>query len=146
VIDRLKRAIDFAIAKEKEAEAFYKEWAERATQPAVKALFSEFAGMECEHARKLAQVSPEDLLAQGDAPPDLHISDYLVDVEATPNVTLQDAMILAMKREEAAVSLYEQLAQLTPAARALFGALAEEERRHKRLLESEYDDFILTED
>lgn len=143
--DILKEALDFAITKEKEAETFYKTWSNQVSNPAIQKLFTDLAEMERGHAEKLSRIAPEELIAQGPVPADLKLSEVLVEVEAQPNMTLQDALIVAMKREEAAVALYERLSQLGDKAQPLFSALAEEERCHKRLLETEYDDVVLTE-
>ncbi len=143
--DTLKEALDFATTKEKEAEEFYRTWSSQASDPAVKKVFSELAETERGHAEELSRIAPEDLIAQGAAPSDFRISDYLVEVEPQPGMSLQDALILAMKREEASVALYERLSQLGGNAQSLFAALAQEERRHKRLLEAEYDDVVLAE-
>ena len=143
--DALKKALDFATTKEREAEEFYRTWSGRASDPAVQRLFSELAETERGHAEKLSRITPEDLIAQGPVPSDLRLSDYLVEVAPQADMSLQDALILAMKREQASVALYERLSQLGGSARSLFSSLAEEERGHKRLLEAEYDDIVLTE-
>jgi len=145
VNDTLKEALDFAITKEKEAEDFYRTWSSRAANSAVQKLFSELAETERGHAERLSRLAPKDLIAQGPAPSDLRVSDYLVEVEPELSMNLQDALILAMKREEASVALYERLSRLGGSSQSLFTALAQEERRHKRLLEAEYDEVVLTE-
>lgn len=104
--DILKEALDFAITKEKEAETFYKTWSNQVSNPAIQKLFTDLAEMERGHAEKLSRIAPEELIAQGPVPADLKLSEVLVEVEAQPNMTLQDALIVAMKREEAAVALY----------------------------------------
>jgi len=143
--DDLQKTLDFAIAKEEQAETFYREWADKARIPGVKTLFAELAAMERAHAEKLRQATPSTLIAAPDTPSDLRLSELLVDIEASPSMSLQEAMIVAMKREEAAVELYERLATLGGDAQPIFQALAEEERSHKHRLEMEYDDSILTE-
>jgi rubrerythrin len=143
--DELQKTLDFAIAKEEQAEAFYREWAEKAQLPAVTSLFTELASVERAHAEKLRNATASSWVAGPDAPQDLKLSDLLVEIEASPAMSLQEAMIIAMKREEAAVELYERLATLGGDAQPLFRALADEERGHKHRLETEYDDVILTE-
>jgi len=145
VNNTLKEALEFATTKEREAEEFYRTWSNQASNPAVKTLFSELAESERGHAEKLSRIAPEDLIAQGPAPSDLRLSDYLVEVEPQPGTSLQDALILAMKREQASVALYERLSQLEGNAQPVFAALAQEEHRHKRLLEAEYDKVVLAE-
>ena len=144
--DQMRKALDFAIAKEMEAEAFYKEWAQKAKDPAVQGLFAELAGVEHGHMEILSNITPEEMTSSTVSDTqDIHLADLLVDVAASPKLTLQEAMILAMKREEGAVKLYSRLAELNGEAKSLFEALAKEEGRHKAQLEAEYDDNILIE-
>ena len=144
--DQLRKALTFAIEGEKEAEAFYKEWAEKAKDPAVKGLFSELAGVEHGHVEMLTRITPDEMIAGNSVEiADLDLSDVLVPVAASENMNIQEAMILAMKREEGAVKLYTRLAELNGEARALFEGLAKEEQRHKLDLERQYDDEFLAE-
>jgi rubrerythrin len=143
--DQLRKALDFAIAKENEAVTFYKEWAQKADDPTVRGLFAELAGVEHGHVEMLTHITPEEMASVSEIQPqDLGVSNWLVDIAAAPKMSLQEAMILAMKREENAVRLYTRLAEFNGEARSLFEALAREETRHKRQLEAAYDDEILT--
>ena len=74
----------------------------------------------------------------------LNIADYTVDVQVSPNLTYQDALILAMKKEKAAFKLYSDLAAANadPSMQSIFTMLAQEEARHKLRFEIEYDDFL----
>jgi rubrerythrin len=146
--DLVQKALDFAIAKEKEAEAFYRDWAEKVTDPSAKALLNELKAAERSHFEMLSRITVDELVAEGKGSsgrPDLKIAELLVDVDPTPSMSLQEAMVVAMKREATSVALYEKLAQLRGEAAALFHGLAEEERRHKSWLEKQYDEAILTE-
>jgi len=146
MLDQVRKALDFAVAKEREAEAFYKEWAEKAKDASLKALFAELAATEHGHMEMLSRITPEEMVSAGKQEvSDLSLSDVLVEVEASPKLDLQSAMILAMKREEGAVALYTRLAELGGEAQSLFEALANEERSHKLKLEADYDEHILTE-
>ena len=142
----LKKALEYAVRKEREAEAFYKKWAAVAQNPAVVALFAELAATERGHVEMLSRVAPSEVIASlTEGSKDLGLSDLLTEIEASKGMSIQEAMILAMKREEASAALYDKLAQLRGEAQSLFEALAKEERKHKRQLEAEYDEQILTE-
>lgn len=142
---KLRNVLDFAVAKEREAEAFYREWGGASENPAVIALFAELAATEHGHVEMLSRVTPDDLVAShAEEETDLKLSEMLVDVQASERMSIRDAMALAMKREEAAAALYDELSHLGGEAQSLFAALAKEERRHKRQLETEYDEHILT--
>ena len=75
---------------------------------------------------------------------DLKMADYLVDVAPRPQMSLAEILILAMKREKAAFSLYTRLASMIsdPDVRKLFLALAQEEAKHKLRFEIEYDEYL----
>jgi hypothetical protein len=75
---------------------------------------------------------------------DLKIADYLVDVTPGPDITYQQALTVAMKKEKAAFKLYNMLASSTDNKdlQSLFYALAQEEAKHKLRFEIEYDDSV----
>jgi rubrerythrin len=141
--------LDFAIKNEEEAEAFYIDLAEKMENPAMKTVFTGFASEEAGHKAKLLKVK-----ASGGFEPskkeilDLRIGDYLVrvDIEGTGNLSYQDALIVAMKKEKAAFKLYMDLRESVsdPELKELMLALAQEEAKHKLRFEVEYDDRFMT--
>ena len=68
-------------------------------------------------------------------------------LEPKTDISYQDALILAAKKEKAAFRLYTKLSDLAQDTelKQLFAALAQEEAKHKLRFEVEYDDFILEE-
>ena len=140
--------LDFAIASEVEAAAFYRDLAARASLPQMKATFEAFAREEDGHKVKLEKVKAGGTLKASSAKiADLMISDYVVEVEAAEADDYQAALIVAMKQEKAAFRLYSDLAATaeTAALQDVFLALAQEEAKHKLRFEVEYDDVILRE-
>jgi rubrerythrin len=112
----------------------------------MKEAFLEMAGEEEKHVKMLDSFKPKTVeQVRIQAIPDLQISDYLVDMDFTPDMKYQDLLILAMKREEAAHNLYLKLAheQGDPEVIKLFNILAQEEAKHKNRLEQEYDETVL---
>jgi rubrerythrin len=75
----------------------------------------------------------------------MKIADYLVPVEYDGDMSYQQILVLAMKREKAAFKLYSELAERVDEVpiRDLFLGLAEEEAKHKLRFELEYDEVIL---
>jgi hypothetical protein len=73
---------------------------------------------------------------------DLKLTDYLVDVDASDDISYQDALIVAMKRERAAYRLYSDMSEKVPEGelREVFVGLAKEEAKHKLFFESQYDE------
>ena len=140
--------LDFAIQGEQEAHDFYIDLADRVERPAMKKLLKQFAREEAGHKKKLESIKKGSRsFPYADDVVDLKIADYLVEVEPTGDLTYQEALILAMKREKAAFKLYTDLAALTSDKdlKIVFLSLAQEEAKHKLRFELEYDDKVLSE-
>lgn len=140
--------LDFAINSEQEAVDFYTEMAQNSQNMEMKEIFTQFAKEEMGHKAKLMNIkSTGQYKIQNQQVADLKIADYLVDVQPGPDMTYQEALILAMKREKNAFKLYMNLSDKAPTAelKDLFLSLAQEESKHKLRFELEYDDYILRE-
>ncbi len=140
--------LDFAIGEEEAAAQFYTQLAGHMTRPWMKAVFEDFAQEELGHKAKLLQIKEGSLLMSAKQEVrDLKIGDYLVEVEASPAMEYQDALIVAMKKEKAAFKLYSDLAAAAgdENVRNTFLMLAQEEAKHKLRFEVEYDDYVLIE-
>ncbi len=137
--------LDFAIGEEEGAVAFYTALAERAESPGMRKAFQEFAREEMGHKDKLMAVKSGETFNPSDqSVEDLKIGDYLVDIVPSPDMSFQDALILAMKKEKSAFRLYSDLAEVTSDERVrnVFLSLAQEEAKHKLRFELEYDDLL----
>lgn len=138
--------LDFAIEREQEAVDFYEGLAAQTDNSALKKTLTAFAGVEAGHKQKLISAkSGGSVVTTGGKVLDMKVGDYLVPVQPGPNMTLQDAMIIAMKREGAAMQLYTDLAAMVddPDLNALFTKLAREEATHKLTFESSYEEHFL---
>jgi rubrerythrin len=139
--------LEFAIAKEREAQEFYRRMAGMAQGAGMSRMFEEFVAQEARHEAKLKGVRQgRKALVPGGKVPDLKIAEYTAPVEPGPDMDYQDALDVAMHREKAAFALYSDLAGATddPELQELFSALAQEEAKHKLFLEREYDEHVLT--
>jgi rubrerythrin len=140
--------LDFAIRAEQEAVDFYTDLAAGSKNQQMKDVFIEFAEEEMKHKSRLLEIKENKSLAlSGELVRDMKISDYLVDMPASPEMTYADALVLAMKKEKNAFRLYTFLSEEAsdPLMKGLFLNLAQEESRHKLRFEVEYDEFILRE-
>lgn len=140
--------LDFAIENEQSAVDFYRELAEKATKSWVRDLFEEYAKEEEVHKANIEAVKAgQNLTPVSEKVLDLKLGDYLIEIEPTPDMDYQSALVLAMKREKAAFRLYTALAAKVENEeyRDLFLRLAQEEAKHKLHFEIEYDEHILTE-
>lgn len=145
-MNTIDEILDFAIEREQAAADFYDNLAGRVDAAWMKKMLLEFRDEELRHKGKLKSVKKgEKLLSSQQQVQDLKISDYLVDVEPSGDISLQDAMIVAMKREKLAYRLYSDLAAKAadPEIKELFLGLAQEEAKHKLYFEVQYDDQVM---
>lgn len=140
--------LDFAIEREQEAFDLYHGLATETDDSQLETLFTSFAKVEAAHKQKLEGIKEGvTYLPVRQNPVDLKIADYLVDVEPSPKMSFQDALVLAMKREQAAHALYIQMAQIVEDAllSELFSQLAKEESAHKIRFELLYEEIFMKE-
>jgi rubrerythrin len=112
----------------------------------MKKMLLEFAEEEQRHKERLLAVKTgERKLSPEKEVLDLKVSDYLVEVDASDNISFQDALIVAMKRERAAFQLYRDMAEKVSdtEVKRVFLGLAKEEAKHKLFFESEYEERVL---
>ncbi len=139
--------IDFASQKEKEAVEFYTELSEQESFLALKESLADFAKQEQKHY-ELLQNFNADQSQLGNYEfkwiPDMKRSDFLVDIEYSTGMSYVEILRLAMKREEKALKLYNEiLAKIdVDEFKKLFKILAQEEAKHKNFLEIIYDDHM----
>jgi len=141
-------AVAFAIGREIEAAGSYARLAGLARTPGVRELCLFLREQEEEHRRLLEGLTEDDL---GRLEPaftaDLGIVDALADEKLAEDMTVQDLLIFAARKEKRAADLYESLARSAdgPKLRDLFRFLAGQEREHKLKLEAEYEKLLLQE-
>ena len=142
----IDKILDFAIEQEQEAIDFYSELSKQAKNQEMKNIYLEFVQEEMGHKKKLIQVKEEKVFSDASTEVvDLKISDYLIPVKPTPDMSYQDALIVVMKKEKAAHKLYTTLAKMAPTEelKKIFKMLAIEEANHKLQFEEDYDEYIL---
>ena len=146
--EKFDEVIDFAINGEKDAVEFYHELQQRTKFEARKAMLKEFENMEKGHIVILENVRERGLenITVKEVT-NLNISEYIVDVKPYENMTYQDILIIAMKKEEQAQKLYLKMASTLPGTEleTLFLKLASEEAGHKLQFETLYDEHVLKE-
>ncbi len=144
--ESIQDILEFAIKEEQQAQAFYLDLAQKMANDNMKIVFEEFAQEEKKHEEKLRLIKTGGTIMRStEQVMDLHISDYLVDVQLEPNMEYEKALILAMKKEKAAYKLYIDLASRVsdPELVKTFESLANEEAKHKLRFETEYDEHYL---
>ncbi len=136
--------IGFAVMREEESHEFYKNLAEKTTDPFLKPLFMEFAKEEFQHKKMLLTIDADALEKMFEKivekQEDLKIAKKHENVEPNPDMAFGDALILAMKREDKAFELYSLLAEISEDVdlSILFLGLAREEEKHRLKIEQTY--------
>jgi len=147
--ETIEDLINFAIEKEKEAVSFYEDASRQEIYAGAKEAFEEFAREERKHQSMLEGFLKGEFKISDYAfkwIPDMKRSDYLVDIEYQKGMHYEDMLRLAMKKEEKALKLYNELAKKTEKEDliTLFKVLSQEEAKHKLALETLYDDYMAT--
>jgi rubrerythrin len=145
--ESIEEILGFAIEKEKEAAAFYDDVAQQEVFSGTKKTFQEFAAEERKHQALLEDFEGNKLKIKTYKlkwVPDMKRSDYMVEMKYEKGMDYADIVRLAMKREEKALALYNELQKQTDEKDyiRLFKILAQEEAKHKQFLETMYDDFM----
>ena len=145
----LNAIIDFAIEKEKEAAEFYEAASKEESMSGSKEMLLEFAQEERKHEDMLEKFKSGSIDAsvsdyQFKWIKDIRRSDYVVEMEYKKGMGYPELLMLAMKREEAALKLYNELQDNSESedAKKIFKVLCQEEAKHKLALETMYDDHM----
>lgn len=136
--EELKGIIAFAVENEVDAYEFYKEAAERLEDEGLKGTFNDLAKEELEHKKFL-----EEFLESGtdeiniDETADYKVAETVDKPPLTADMSFAEAIQLAMKNEEEAMDMYQQLADacVDQKEREIFLGLMEMEKMHKARLE-----------
>ena len=147
--ENLDAILDFAIEKEIEAAEFYTTISKEEAFTGAGQMFEEFAQEERKHQMMLEEFKSKGVTASVQDYnfkwiTDIKRSNYVVDLVYSPGMGYNEILMLAMKREEKALKLYNDfLAQAgSDESKTLFKMLCQEEAKHKLALETMYDDYM----
>jgi len=134
-------ALDFAINREIEAQAFYLKLADIVESPEMAEVFSYLAMEELEHKAKLQAVKAGQITIDEENVGNLGITDHVKSVKPHSKMNYVDMLVVGMKKEEKSRKLYSDLAGLArnKEMKEIFLKLAQEEAEHKLRFEIEYD-------
>lgn len=139
--EEYKGIISEAINNEVEAYTFYHTVSEKVTDANLKKLFGELAGEEKGHREYLQKLLSRDITSLGfSSTKDYKVGDSIPTPPLTPDMKPVDGLVVAIKKELAAMQMYTQLANASDDAevKKLFTELATMERGHKTRLEDIY--------
>lgn len=134
----MKKIIEFAVENEVDAYEFYRDAAERIKDETLKETFKDLAQEELEHKKFL-----RDFLESGtseiniDLEADYKVSEEVNKPQLSMDMSFTDAIALAMKNEEEAMDMYQQLADacVDQKEKDIFLGLRDMEKMHKSRLE-----------
>jgi len=134
-------ALDFAISREIEAQAFYLKLADMVETPEMAKVFSDLASEELEHKAKLQAVKAGQIGIDMENVGNLGITDHVKSVEPHAKMSYVDMLVVGMKKEEKSRKLYAELAAAAQEQelKEIFLKLAKDEAEHKLRFEIEYD-------
>jgi len=142
--------MSYATIAEDNAIAFYKGAAAKASQASVKKFLEELAAMELGHKRHLEELIKK--FEKSKRIPKLHketqtlgYAQFVKPVTLGADSTYKEALEAAMVKERESVAMYEKLAIYVddPDAKQVFTLLFEEEKKHLKRFETEYDELTI---
>lgn len=134
--------LEYAIARELDANRFYLALAKRVTDPAMRGVFEELADEELEHKAKLEL----EIIKAGRVLLPEEVSNLTINEDADYNgpeldMSYKEMLVMAIDKEEASFRTYINLlgSVSDTESREVILAIAQEEVKHKLRFETEYD-------
>jgi rubrerythrin len=146
--EEFNKIIDFAILREQEAVGFYAMLQDHARFADQKQMMRDFENMERGHIKILENVRKKGVDILGDSKTStMRVSDYTAVTYDEDNLSYENIIIIAMKREEKAYKLYKDIANSFEDGeiKKIFNHLAAQEIEHKTHFSDMYDDQVLKE-
>lgn len=144
-IQEYNEILDFAIQREREAVQFYRDLQKEAHFQGQLELLRELELMEQGHIAVIQSIKTKGVKEE-DIPrvTNLKISEYLTVDADQLDLSYQNILIKAMKREEASFKLYDEMSRRFPDGQIanLFRKLAADEANHKLIFERMYDEWM----
>ena len=136
-INSIDEILEFAIAREVEANQLYMYMAGRMENPEMSQVCEDLAKEELEHKAKLEL----EVMKRGEVVQDFDVSNYMIDVGNEMDMDYQELLIFAVKKEQISIDLYNDLAAVVKdkESREVLLTLAKEETEHKQRFEIECD-------
>ena len=147
--ENLQAIVNFAIEKEIEAAEFYDRVSKESSMSGSKEMLKELATEERKHQALLKGLDKKDI-SEGlesykfEWIKDIKRSNFVVEMEYEDGMAYNDILLIAMKREEKALELYNKLLDnaQTEDQKKVFKMLCQEEAKHKLAFETMYDDYM----
>jgi rubrerythrin len=146
--ESLEDALEFAKVKEQKASDIYTMFQKIVKNQAAQKLLEELAIQERRHKQMIQDVLQSGNVAGIGGKKNISavsFSDYIVAEDLTPDSDPQAVMTYAMKMEQSAYDLYKDLHAnyMDTELEGLFARLAQEELKHKEILEEQYEEHFM---
>lgn len=141
--------VKFGLAKEKNAEEFYRCWANCLRDPdklwsRAKVLLLSLATEEQKHQEIFEKINAADLNLSGKKDDsELNVENYALGKNLPNDAKTKDVIETAIGREDSSIRFYGDLADLGGNMRGVFANLAEQEKKHKERLETFLKEHVL---
>lgn len=145
--EEYKKIILVAIGNEIEAYQFYLGASEKIKDPALKSVFKDLANEEKGHKNLLEGFHSNLRPMHFDRKKDYKVSETVEKPRLSFDMKPSSAIALAMKKEEEAMNMYQELAKCSSdrEQKEAFQALADMEQGHKAKLEDVYTNMAFPE-
>lgn len=147
-MDEATELLETAMYREVASQAFYEGARVHTDDPGAKALLTELAAEEVQHAQYLKKLKATGAPVHTEKLPDLKIAEYLAAPVSLTGAGLQETLAFAVKKEQESVEFYSRMmgAMTKRSAKRLCQKLVHQELEHKLKLEILYDDIFFGED
>ena len=138
----LEEILDFAIARERQAQEMYAAYSRATERKSLRKLLLAMADMEKEHEQLLAGLKKQAGGAFGPAAVgEFTPEEPFKEISFSPDMEYGDFLVLVIQKESEAERLYQRLEELASSAEArkLFRRLAGEEQKHRDWAQERYD-------
>jgi len=148
----VEMVLNRALLMEKQSHDLYIWARDRMSNTEAKIFLNELAEEELKHKEKISDALKNremisDVGSDAEEIEDLKIIDWLRDTTLSEDVTYQEILVFAGKREKESYEYYMNLSDRFRESDIgkLFSRLAKEEMKHKSRIEREYEKYILEE-
>jgi rubrerythrin len=138
--------LHFAVRSAQETAHFFTSLSKQARNARLKQEFEKYAREEFAYMvrlTKVREIAPLGITSK--QMQDLVVSDYQIDLNTSRELKYSEALVMAMRKATASLKFYLDIASKTPndEIQSVFRSLANEEAKHKRRFEIEYNESIL---
>jgi len=138
--------LHFAVRSAQETAHFFTQLSKQARNVRLQREFEKYAREEFAYMVKLSKVreiAPLGITSK--QMKDLNVNDYRIELNNPKELKYSEALVVAMRKARASLKLYNDLGSRTPnnEIKSVFKSLADDEAKHKRRFEIEYNESIL---